>query len=163
MERKNKIGRGSVTMGKFIGWAGKESFVESVRFCLFHYEGRSRNLISASSPKSRINESLTQARSPFPFPAGMTPPFTFIYQDPSQTKHFFVDSDLGHSPLPEFHIFLLLTSISLLWLHSSFQGTLLARNSSPGIPSLLPSAVLGEVGRFVQIFAHRVSHHVEEE
>lgn len=47
-------------MGKFIGWGGKESFVESVRFCLFHYEGRSRNLISASSPKSRINESLSR-------------------------------------------------------------------------------------------------------
>lgn len=95
MERKNKIGRGFVTMDKFIGWGGKESFVESVRFCLFPYEGRSRSLISASSPKSSINESLSQARSLFPFPGGMTPHFTLIYQDLSQTKHFFVDSDLA--------------------------------------------------------------------
>lgn len=42
----------------------------------------------------------------------------------------------------------------LLQLHSSFQGTLLARNSSPGIPSLLPSAVLGEVGRFLHTESH---------
>lgn len=39
-------------------------------------------------------------------------------------------------------------------LHSSFQGTLSARNSSPGIPSLLPSAVLGEVGRFLHTESH---------
>lgn len=93
--RKNKRGRGSVTMDKIIHWGGKGSFVESVRFCLFRYDGRSRNLISASSPKSRINEFLPQARSPFPLPAGMTPHLTFIYQDLSQTKHFFVDSDLA--------------------------------------------------------------------
>lgn len=89
MKRKNKIGRGSVTMDKFIDLGGKGSFVESVRFCLFPSEGRSRDLISDSSPKSGINESL------FPFPAGMTPHFALIYQDLSQTKHFFVDSALA--------------------------------------------------------------------
>lgn len=137
-------------MDKFSDW-GRRFFCGICQILPFHYEGRSRNLISASSPKSRINEFLPQARSPLPFPAGMTPDFTPIYQDLSQMKHFFVDSELAtlHSQNSTFSC---CWPAPLLLPGHPVSQEFLSWNSFP------PPISCAE--RSGQVFAHWVSHHV---
>lgn len=147
MKRKNKIGRGSVTTDKFIDWRGERIFCGICQILPFFFWGEKQGFDFWQQPKEQ------DKRIPVPFSSRDDPSLRSNLSRPLPNEAFLCGFCPGHSQ-PEFHILLLLTSISLLYLHFSFQGTLGAGNSSPGIPFLLPSAVLGEVGRFLHVESH---------